>query len=312
VLIVALGFATLIDQARRADWARWRLIAVYCLLATGLAFSTYSSVNDYFNVWGTRTGLFDSFDAGYLTLAEKLSGRPANESVYLSPVDQNYYTIQYGLAGRAARSFDGRRVLVLPPAGASATYGIVTREDVRSLGRLKQIFPNGSVVETIYDLVAKPYATMYRVEGAPKISPQKTVNAHLGSAVELIGYDVVRDASRGAITLTVYWGSLAETRDDYTVFVHLLGPMNPATQSPVWAQDDTRPGRGSFPTPSWQAGEVIIDEYHLAIPADIAPGDFQIELGMYTFETGARVRMVDANGAPMENDRVLFERISLP
>ena len=88
--------------------------------------------------------------------------------------------------------------------------------------------------------------------------------------------------------------------------------MNPATQSPVWAQDDARPGHDSFPTPNWQVGQVVVDEYNLSIPTNIAPGDYQVELGMYTLETGARVRMVDANGAPMENDRVLFERISLP
>ena len=102
------------------------------------------------------------------------------------------------------------------------------------------------------------------------------------------------------------------TDKDYTVFVHLVGPMNPATQSPVWAQDDARPGHDSFPTPNWQVGQVVVDEYNLSIPTNIAPGDYQVELGMYTLETGARVRMVDANGAPMENDRVLFERISLP
>jgi hypothetical protein len=127
-----------------------------------------------------------------------------------------------------------------------------------------------------------------------------------------MGYDWAREDSRGAISLTVYWRSAAETRADYTVFVHLLGATNPATQSPIWAQDDTRPGRGSFPTPSWRPGEVIVDDYRLTIPADIARGDYQIELGMYTLETGARVRMVDANGAPMENNRVLLERISLP
>jgi len=269
-------------------------------------------VNDYFNIWGTRTGLFDSFDVGYLSLAQKLRDRPANESVYLTPVDQNYYTIQFGLAQRDARSFDGRRILVLPPPGVTATYGIVTREDARSLTRLQQVFPTGRVVDTIYDLTGKSYATIYRAEGAPTIAPQTRVNARLGDAVELIGYDMARDASRGAIMLTVYWGSVAETRDDYTVFVHLLGGTNPATQSTVWAQDDTRPGRGSFPTPRWRVGEVVIDEYRLAIPPAAPRGEYQIEIGMYIFETGARVRMIDASGAPRENNRVLLERIALP
>ncbi len=306
-LLVAFGFALAIETARRANWL---LLTGYGLLITGLAFSTYASVNDYFNVWGTRTGLFDSFDAGYLALAQKLREQPAGEAVYLSPVDQNYYTIQYGLNGRDARSFDGRSVLVLPPPGTTAAYGIVTREDARTLPRLKLIFPAGSAVETIYDLAAKPYATIFRAAGAPHIAPQTRVNAQVGDAITLMGYDQTRDA--GAITLTVYWRSTAATRDDDTVFVHLLGPVKPATQSSVWAQDDTRPGRGSFPTPRWRAGEVVIDEYRLALPANLPPAEYQIEMGMYIFETGARVRMTDANGAPMESNRVLLERIALP
>ena len=305
-LIVASGLAALVGKIPAP---RWILAAV---LLGGLATSTYSSVNDYFSVWGARTGLFDSFDAGYLALAQKLSSRPADELVFISPVAQDYFTIQYGLAGRPASSFDGRDVLVLAPAGAPATYGIVLREDARSLARLKRFYPAGSAVDTVYDFLGQPYATLFRAQGTPKISPQKTLNARLGGAIELIGYDVARNASPDAITLTVYWGSLAALDKDYTVFVHLLGAMNPTTQSPVWAQDDARPGRGSFPTPNWQAGEVVVDEYRLAVPADIAPGNYQIELGMYSFETGARIRMVDANGAPMENDRVLFETISLP
>jgi len=312
-LIVASGFGAILQQVQsRWRMADRRLLAVYCLLFIGLASSLYSTVHDYFGVWGTRSGLFDSFDAGYLALAQKLHDRPANESVYLSPVDQDYYTIQFGLAGRAARSLDGRRVLVLPPPGTPAAYGIVTREDARLLPLLQRLFPNGRAVDTIYDYAAQPYATIFRVDELPRIAPQNIVEARLGDAVELIGYDMARDASGGAIALTVYWGSPAETRDDYTVFVHLLGGMNPATQTPVWAQDDTRPGGGSFPTPRWRPGEIVIDEYRVLIPPGLPRGDYQIELGMYTLETGARVRVVDANGTPMENNRVLLERISLP
>jgi 4-amino-4-deoxy-L-arabinose transferase-like glycosyltransferase len=317
-LIVAYGFATVLQKAkgvrREVDCllpATYCLLpAVCCLLSAGLAFSTFSTARDYFAVWGTRTGSFDSFDAGLLTLAQELRDRPANEVVYLSPVEQEHYTVRFGLAGRDARSFDGRRVLVLAPLGVATAYGIVTREDVRSLARLKKIFPRSNTVETIYDFTGKPYAVIQRVEGAARIAPQKVVGARLGGAIELIGYDVTRESD--TIALTVYWGSVAETRDDHTVFVHLVGAINPATGSPVWAQDDTRPGRGSYPTTRWQAGEVVIDEYRLALPPNLPRGEYRLEIGMYILETGARVRIVDTNGAPMESDRAILEKISLP
>jgi 4-amino-4-deoxy-L-arabinose transferase-like glycosyltransferase len=303
-LMVAQGFGTLFERIRVPR----RALAV--VLLAGLAISAYSTVHDYFDVWGTRTGLFDSFDVGLLSLAQKLRDRPANEAIYLSPVDQDYYTVQFGLAGRDARSYDGRHVLVLPPPGTAVAYGIITRDDVRSLARLAKIFPNGRVVETIADFASKPYVSVFRAEDAPHIMPQKIVRARLGDAIELIGYDAARTGN--TIALTVYWGSIAETREDYTVFVHLVGAFNPVTQSPVWAQDDARPGRGSYPTTRWQAGEVIVDDYRLVLPADVLGGEYQIEIGMYILKTGARVRLTDANGVPMENERVLLERISLP
>jgi 4-amino-4-deoxy-L-arabinose transferase-like glycosyltransferase len=310
-LIVAYGLGIVVHKAEsRKQRAGWLLPTAYCLLFIGLAFSTFATVRDYFAVWGARTGLFDSFDVGYLTLAEKLRARPGSEALYLSPVDKDYYTIQFGLARRAARSFDGRRVLVVPPAGVTATYGIVTREDARSIPRLAQMFADARVLETIADYTAMPYATIYRVQGAPRLNPQTLVNARLGDVVELIGYDSAREGD--TIVLTVYWGCLAEMREDYTVFVHWIGAFNPTTQSPVWAQDDTRPGRGTFPTLHWQNGVVVVDEYRLTLPPKLPRGEYQIAIGMYNLETGARVQVVDANGAPMESNRVIFERVSLP
>jgi len=302
-LIVASGFAFVVGQVRE----RKTILPVTALLFAGLAFSALTTFNDYFNVWGARTGSFDSFDAGVLTLAQKLRDRPGDESIYLSPVDTHHYTVQFGLAGRAASSFDGRRVLVVPPA--TATYGIVTRDDPQSLARLAKIFERGRVIETIDDWTGKPYATLYRAEGTPRIAPQKSIDARLGDFARIIGYDIAR--AENAIVLNVYWQSIAATRDDLTAFVHLVGALNPATQSPVWAQDDARPGRGTYATPVWKPGEIVIDEYRLTIPSE-ARGNFQIEIGMYNLATGARVRVSDSTGAPMESNRVILERITLP
>ncbi len=297
-LVTGYGF----DGVRRTFNTR-RTYAVTILLV-GLAFSTLSTFRDYFDVWASRTGQFDSFDVGLFSLAQKLRAEPANETIFISPVDANHYTIQFGLNGEA-RSFDGRRVLALPEPGAAAAYGIITRDDTRSLTRLGKIFPTGRVVETIYDFTAQPFAVIYRAEGPPQIAPQNRVNARVGDAIALIGYDLTRNVNE--ITLTVYWGSIAETREDYTVFVHLLD-----SSSQVISQDDARPGHGTMLIPRWRAGQVIVDEYRLVIPLNLPRGEYQIEIGMYDLASGARVRITDANGTRMESDRVLVERLALP
>jgi hypothetical protein len=114
-LIVAYGFAALLQTVKRRRTASRLLPTAYCLLLIGLTFSAFTTARDYFAIWGARTGAFDSFDVGYLALAQKMRDRPASETLYLSPVDAHHYTIQFGLARRAARSFDGRFALVLPP-----------------------------------------------------------------------------------------------------------------------------------------------------------------------------------------------------
>ncbi len=284
--------------------------AVLALVLVGLATSSYATIHDYFDVWAARSGLYDSFDVGYLQLAQKLRSRPSNETIYLTPVGMDHYTVQYGLAGRDARSFDGRRVLVLASPGAAADYGVVTREDTSTLARLAQIYPSGQVVDTVFDFTGRPAASIFHADAMPRVAPQETIGARLGDHFALIGYDVTR--AEATLTVTAYWGCIAETQQDYTVFVHLVGPTNPATQSPVWAQDDTQPGRATYPTSRWLAGEVVVDEYRLAVPGGAPPGLYEIEMGMYTNTTGARLNMTDANGAPMENDRALTKTIALP
>lgn len=317
-LVVAYGLAWLFNRRPKTEDQRLptanRLLPTTscllrpatCLLLAGLAFSTFSTARDYFAIWGARTGAFDSFDVGYLTLAQKLHDRP--ETIYLTPVDAHHYTIQFGLARRAARSFDGRHALVLPPPNVAAMYGIVTREDPHTLARLQSLYANVRVLETIYDFTGAPYAMLVHIEGTPRLTPQKIVDARIGDAIELIGYDVTREGE--SIGLSVYWRAREVMREDYTVFVHLVGALNPQTQSSVWSQDDTQPARGSYPTSRWQRGEIIVDEYRLRV-AGLPRGEYHIEIGIYNLHTGARLR-VAASDAPMERDRVVFERITVP
>ncbi|MBI5302233.1 MAG: glycosyltransferase family 39 protein [Chloroflexi bacterium] len=305
-LTTAYGFAWLFDRSKRIHLP----ITIYALLLTlGLAFSTFNTARDYFIVWGSRTGHYDSFDVGLYTLAQKLREQPRDTRVYLTPTEAEHYTARFALDGRDAELFDGRRVLVLPPAGTPVAYGIITRQDTRTRARLNALLANTRVVETIYDYTAQPYAIILRGDSPSSIAPQKKVNARLGDAVELIGYDLARNGDQ--LALTLYWRSRVETRTDWTVFVQLIGQINPGAGSPVWAQDDSQPGRDTFPTSRWRTGEIIIDEYRLTLAA-LPRGDYYIEIGMYDLNTGARLPVLDANGARMESESVQLERLSLP
>lgn len=112
------------------------------------------------------------------------------------------------------------------------------------------------------------------------------LNAHLGEQVELLGYalgaDTVRPGQMAQATL--YWRALAPMEAEYTVFVHLLDKTGT-----LRAQRDNPPVGGTYPTTLWMPGEVVADEYEIALPIDLPAGTYTLIAGMYEPETGARL-----------------------
>src|SRR5438552_8731969 len=101
------------------------------------------------------------------------------------------------------------------------------------------------------------------------------------------------------VTLTLWWQDLGTFKDDYKVFVHVID-----TRQRIWTQSDAMPVNGTRPTRGWQRGELLRDDYTLAIPAD-APAGLQIELGLYRSSDG--VRMATTSG----DDRVIVKPLSI-
>ena len=66
---------------------------------------------------------------------------------------------------------------------------------------------------------------------------------------------------------------------------------------------DDRPGGGSLPTTRWQPGWRILDEYQIALPADLPPGQYTLETGFYRAD-GARL---PADGTSVRLGEVTIE-----
>lgn len=99
-----------------------------------------------------------------------------------------------------------------------------------------------------------------------------------------------------AICLRLTWQSAGNVGLDYTVFVHLVGPPNPATGSNLWAQHDGWPADGQRPTTTWQAGEPIPDLHVLFVPLDAPPGQYELRVGLYHAPTGDRLLVSQPGG----------------
>ena len=130
----------------------------------------------------------------------------------------------------------------------------------------------------------------------------------LGSNFRLAGFDLDRAeiAPGQPLLLTLRWQAAAPISTPYKVFAHVIGALNPATQSPVWAQMDSEPVGGSRSTTTWRVGETIEDRYGLLMPLNAPPGEYLIEIGMYDPTTLARVPVYDENGKRVAEDRVIL------
>jgi hypothetical protein len=120
------------------------------------------------------------------------------------------------------------------------------------------------------------------------------VDLRFGDAITLLGYTVQKGSDQH-VTVTLAWQARAVPAQDYTVFVHLANP-----DGTLFSQQDSPPSR---PTSQWVVGEVIADTYTLAAPpGDTPPGAYSISVGLYLQDSGLRLPINTASGAPLGDE----------
>ncbi|MBN1643059.1 MAG: glycosyltransferase family 39 protein [Anaerolineae bacterium] len=155
-----------------------------------------------------------------------------------------------------------------------------------------------------------PAGQVTRSRSLPQVRPEapNEVSLHSG-CITFLGHTVrPRSAIQGGASLTVdlFWRAECAIERDYTVFVHLLGPYNPATGGPVWAQDDAYPLQGGHPTTRWAPGETVPDRHRLDIPPAMPAGSYPIEVGLYDAASGERVVVAGST-----ENRIMLEGIDV-
>ena len=117
------------------------------------------------------------------------------------------------------------------------------------------------------------------------------VDAQFGEGIRLGSYEMGAPQRGEPWTVTLFWEALSTPAADYTVFVHLLDG-----DGQLVAAHDGMPAGGLFPTAAWPAGVTIADSHQLALPQDLAPGSYQVKVGLYLLETGERLAARDSAG----------------
>lgn len=273
-------------QRVAAQPGRWAgpLLAVLLLVA-----GTVTGARLYFTRWAALPDLYYAFDVGLWELGQWVAAQSDDAPRYISPQGENHPTLAFAWRARPNHptpptpvSYDGRTIFPLT-AGANPVdefYAVIEHEDWRTPLLLPAVLPDAEVVHQLLDPTGAVYAQVYRrpANTLPARPPMVDDAVELGDGVALLGYDVQpAPLHRGAsLYLQLHWHVMAPPAHDWTVFTHLVTP-----DGTVVAGFDAPPGRGSLPTPRWQPGWRILDEYELALPPDLPPGEYLLRIGLY-------------------------------
>ncbi len=123
----------------------------------------------------------------------------------------------------------------------------------------------------------------------------------LDDNLQVLGYDLSADVLRPGdhLRLTVYWHALEATDVNFSSFLHL------STGGPPHAQVDKLHPGGRAVSEWWTPEGYIVDRYDLTLPEDLAAGEYQLIVGLYTCElmpagdcgNGYRPTVRDESGA---------------
>jgi hypothetical protein len=130
--------------------------------------------------------------------------------------------------------------------------------------------------------------------------------ARFGPAIQLYGYEA-GVPEQGKQPLTLYWLADGAPAGNYLVFVHVVDPST----GEIVSQVDRIPLDGLRPTAGWRPGEVLRDEIPLPLPADLAAGEYVINIGMYDPDSSERLPLA-VDGERQANDQLTIHRVVLP
>ncbi len=128
--------------------------------------------------------------------------------------------------------------------------------------------------------------------------------AKFGDNIWLVDYSIRNCQSSGdPCQVVLKWAVQGRPRADYTVFIHFWQDNEFITSF------DAPPLAHDYPTGLWEAGEVILDPHPLDLSA-LAPGQYELQLGLYNLTTGDRLPATQA-GTLLPNRAVSLGSIEI-
>lgn len=90
-----------------------------------------------------------------------------------------------------------------------------------------------------------------------------------------------------SVEVTLFWKRQHSHGEAYSVFIHVVDEAGD-----IIAQSDHWPG--GLPTNILDVGQVVIDRAVIEIPMAVAPGSYQMRVGLYSAESGLRLPVISS------------------
>jgi len=137
------------------------------------------------------------------------------------------------------------------------------------------------------------------------------VMADYSDRIRLLAFELDRSAVHpgDVLKVTLYWQALAVMDENYSVFIHLVGP-----EGQPMGQADSYPGGGMYPTRQWQQGDIVKDVHWVPVEVEVgalvaAPVAVDVEVGLYVLSEYSNLSITDPLGRPV--GRVVAGRIKV-
>jgi hypothetical protein len=92
-------------------------------------------------------------------------------------------------------------------------------------------------------------------------------------------------------TLILFWEAVELPAQTYFMFFHLFDDAGNLV-----VNINERPTRGQFPQAAWFPGTVVRDVWSISLPADLNPGKYQVQIGLFDLDSGQRLPLRDKSG----------------
>lgn len=309
-ILFLIAGATLVRLLDGAPFARrlrrWQpaILALAVALWVGLTGSAHA----YQQEWGYDRAFRYLRDEGQPQVGDEvLSVSPAACALYMGECD--YFAIQSGYEEfLIRRPGDGQAVdlwTATPVLTDTAHLLNLLQSSPRvwlvSDGWRFQTRFEPDFIQAVLDRMDRVYddrgVMVFRSKGtgAPAPAVQVERRAEFGQGLRLVGYDLSDPNPQPGVEMEVslHWQAMEQAGVAYTAFLHLV-----ATGDRGVAGVDEEVLGGLYQPVLWPKDVTLIDRHSLALPADLPPGRYRLDLGLYP--TGAPEQLLPVG----EGDRL--------